>query len=169
MVDGSQAMVASYRYDPFGNTISSSGTQASANVYRFSSKEIHVNIGIYYYGYRFYDPNLQRWPNRDPIADQGAVLSISRRYGKFISLVGRRAKPNLYSFVRNNPLTTIDLVGLFDGCTVPYGPATMIPPPPDPCNANGGHYEPYWQIMGYSSLSACATAEWDLNRDTLGG
>ena len=29
MVDGSQAMVASYRYDPFGNTISSSGTQAS--------------------------------------------------------------------------------------------------------------------------------------------
>ncbi len=21
---------------------------------------------MYYYGYRWYDPNLQRWPNRDP-------------------------------------------------------------------------------------------------------
>jgi RHS repeat-associated protein len=57
-------MVAKYRYDPFGNTISSSGTLAGANVYRFSSKEIHVNSGMYYYGYRFYDPNLQRWINR---------------------------------------------------------------------------------------------------------
>src|SRR2546429_9937025 len=36
---------------------------ASANVYRFSSKEIHVTSGLYCYGYRFYDPNLQRWPN----------------------------------------------------------------------------------------------------------
>jgi RHS repeat-associated protein len=61
--------VSNYRYDPFGNTISSSGTLASANVYRFSSKEIHVNSGMYYYGYRFYDPNLQRWINRDPIVD----------------------------------------------------------------------------------------------------
>ncbi len=81
MVDSSQAMVASYRYDPFGNTISSSGTLASANVYRFSSKMIHTFSGIYYYGYRFYDPNLQRWLNRDPIDELGGI--------------------NLYEFVRN--------------------------------------------------------------------
>ena len=71
MVNSSQSMVASYRYDPFGNTISSSGTLASANVYRFSSKERHANSGMYYYGYRFYDPNLQRWLNRDPLGDIG--------------------------------------------------------------------------------------------------
>ena len=46
LVDSSQAMAATYRYDPFGNTVSSSGTQASANVYRFSSKEVHVNSGM---------------------------------------------------------------------------------------------------------------------------
>ena len=71
MENSSQSMVASYRYDPFGNTISSSGTLASANVYRFSSKEIHANSGMYYYGFRFYDPNLQRWINRDPIGERG--------------------------------------------------------------------------------------------------
>src|SRR5205809_628292 len=74
LVNSSQSMVASYRYDPFGNTISSSGTLASVNVYRFSSKEIHVNSGIYYYGYRFYDPNLQRWLNRDPIDEGGGII-----------------------------------------------------------------------------------------------
>ncbi len=73
LVNSSQGLAASYRYDPFGNTISSSGTLASANVYRFSSKELHVNSGLYYYGYRFYDPNTQRWLNRDPIGERGGV------------------------------------------------------------------------------------------------
>jgi len=36
---------------------------ATANVYRFSSKEVHPNSGLYYYGFRFYDPTLQRWLN----------------------------------------------------------------------------------------------------------
>jgi hypothetical protein len=55
----SQGLGASYRYDPFGNTVASSGTMASANLYRFSSKEVHANSRMYYYLYRFYDPNLQ--------------------------------------------------------------------------------------------------------------
>ena len=71
MIDGSQAMVASYRYDPFGNAISKSGTLADANVYRFSSKELHVSSGMYYFGFRFYDANLQRWINRDPLGEAG--------------------------------------------------------------------------------------------------
>ena len=41
LVNSSQALAASYRYDPFGNTTASSGTLASANVYRFSSKRRH--------------------------------------------------------------------------------------------------------------------------------
>src|SRR5947207_15578601 len=56
MVNGSQSMVASYRYDPFGNTISSSGTLAANTLYRVSSKEFHTDSGMYSYGYRFYDP-----------------------------------------------------------------------------------------------------------------
>src|SRR5439155_22768925 len=92
MVNTNQSVVASYRYDPFGNTISSSGTLADANVCRFSSKEFHVNSGMYYYGYRFYDPNLQRWLNRDPIEEEG---------GK-----------NLYGFVRNAPFNNVDPFGL---------------------------------------------------------
>src|SRR5207245_4656509 len=73
MVNSSQSSVAAYKYDPFGNLISSSGTLAGANVDRFSSKEQHVNSGMYYYGFRFYDPNLQRWISRDPMDEQGGI------------------------------------------------------------------------------------------------
>src|SRR6185436_19807024 len=71
LVNSSQTLAASYRYDPYGNAISSSGSLASANVYRFSSKEAHINSGLYYYGYRWYDPNLQRRPIRDPLGEPG--------------------------------------------------------------------------------------------------
>ena len=50
---GTPNVTATYRYDPFGNTISTSGTNATANVYRFSGKEQHANSALYYYGYRF--------------------------------------------------------------------------------------------------------------------
>jgi RHS repeat-associated protein len=104
MIDSSQTMVASYRYDPFGNTISKSGSLADANVYRFSSKEIHVNSGMYYYGYRFYDPNLQRWINRDPAFDLGwSILTREQP---------RESRVNLYRFVANTPLSAIDPLGL---------------------------------------------------------
>ncbi len=45
LVNSSQTLAASYRYDPYGNLISQSGGLASANVYRFSSKEIHAASG----------------------------------------------------------------------------------------------------------------------------
>ena len=77
LINTTQTLSASYRYDPFGNTIASSGTLASANVYRFSSKEIHVNSGMYCYLYRFYDPSLHRWISRDPIGESGGIKSRS--------------------------------------------------------------------------------------------
>src|ERR1051326_1040406 len=128
MLNGSQSMVASYRYDPFGNTISSSGTLASANVYRFSSKEIHANSGMYYYGFRFYDPNLQRWVNRDPEAEGGFLLSQFRSRPQVrMAMTSWSTGPlsqkavlfrkdprefNLYTCVGNDPLSNLDPYGL---------------------------------------------------------
>jgi RHS repeat-associated protein len=65
---------------------------ANANRYQFSSKEKDLNSGLVYYLYRFYDPNLQRWPNRDPIEEKGGI--------------------NLYGFVKNDPILAVDAFGL---------------------------------------------------------
>ena len=113
MVNSSRTLAASYRYDAFGNLLSSSGSLAGANKYRFSSKEwVEIDPwtqsipGIYYYGYRFYVPSLQRWPNRDPLGEKG-----------FRQLIKFKRIPidngNLYEFVRNSAVNQIDSLGLF--------------------------------------------------------
>ncbi len=84
--------MARYAYDPFGNQIMAVGPVSALNPYRFSSKEWHPNSGLYYYGYRFYEPNLQRWLNQDPIQENGGI--------------------NLHTFLANNCLGFIDFFGL---------------------------------------------------------
>ena len=92
LINPSQSIVAKYLYDAFGNVLSAAGSLAQQNLYRFSSKEAHLNSGLDYYLYRYYDPNLQRWPNRDPIGEQGGI--------------------NLYEFVGNLPTYGYDPLGL---------------------------------------------------------
>jgi len=92
MIYPNGSIAAKYLYDPFGNTLAQYGTLAGANNYRYSSKEWNANSGLYYYLYRFYDPNLQRWPTRDPIQEAGGL--------------------NLYRFVGNYPVNYIDPLGL---------------------------------------------------------
>jgi len=95
LINASNAIVGRYTYDPFGSVLSMSGPLAGANLYRFSSKEVHPNSGLVYYLYRYYDPNLQRWLSRDPIQEQGGL--------------------NLYRYVANRPLNFVDRFGLCGG------------------------------------------------------
>ncbi|MCW5554629.1 MAG: RHS repeat-associated core domain-containing protein [Verrucomicrobiae bacterium] len=105
LVNSSQTLAASYKYDAYGNLATSpSGSLARANVYRFSSKEFHAASGLYYYGYRWYAPSLQRWLNRDPLNDRGFKV-LRRTYG-FVD------NQNLYAFTRNATVGKVDPNGL---------------------------------------------------------
>jgi len=74
LVKPDKTIGASYVYDPYGRTIGTPvGSLASANVYRFSSKEWMASSAMYYYGYRFYDPFIQRWLNGDPVFERGGI------------------------------------------------------------------------------------------------
>lgn len=132
LVDASRNVVAKYLYDPFGNTMSATGSKAALNKYRFSSKEWHGPSGMVYYGYRWYVPELQRWPNSDPIAEMGfARLRYTKvRHIRMTSAKDggpssnakyfqQRSQKPLYGFVFNNPVNRMDLVGLDSpGCDV---------------------------------------------------
>src|SRR5579884_1614940 len=82
LMDTNQVLVAKYLYDPYGNLLAESGPLAGGNKYRFSSKEWDSPAGLYYYLYRFYDPNLQRWLSRDP-RDEFGFGGLRRKLQEF--------------------------------------------------------------------------------------
>jgi RHS repeat-associated protein len=92
-VDEQGSVVASYAYDPFGATIAQSGSMADAFAHRFSTKYFDSETGLYYYGYRFYSPDLHRWLNRDPS--------------------GENSELNLYETCKNNCVNGWDYLGLW--------------------------------------------------------
>ena len=90
-LDSTGAIAAHYEYDPFGKTTVATGPKANDFAHRFSTKPLDATTGLYYYGYRYYDPVTGRWPSRDPIGERGGV--------------------NLYGFVYNSPSDWLDLLG----------------------------------------------------------
>lgn len=130
LVDTNQNLVARYLFDPFGNSLSATGPKAELNRYRFSSKENQAASGLVYYGYRFYDPNLQRWPNRDPL--------------------GEEAGANLFKFCDNTPITLLDPLG-----EAAYGaPAVVDTNPPWGGNTTSSGGRSLGGIVGGTGPSA---------------
>ena len=89
--DAQGNVVAEYTYDAFGKLIASSGPMAEVFSFRYSTKYFDPETGFYYYGYRFYSPELMRWLTRDPIGEEGGV--------------------NLYAMCGNNATSSVDVLG----------------------------------------------------------
>ncbi len=85
-------LAAHYEYSPFGETIIQSGDMADSFAFQFSTKYWEKEVGLYYYGYRFYAPNVGRWLNRDPIGEAGGL--------------------NIFVSVMNGSLFAFDVLGL---------------------------------------------------------
>ena len=69
--------------------------------------------GMFYYGFRYYDPVTGRWPSRDPIEENGGL--------------------NLYAMVWNGPLDLWDFLGLAasSNTQAPEFPNPTYPFPPE--------------------------------------
>jgi RHS repeat-associated protein len=85
------ATVGTYGYSAFGALTYRPGSYDVCR-FKFSSKELDRATGFYYYGYRFYAPQWQRWVNKDPIVELGGL--------------------NVYAFVLNRVLAFVDVDGL---------------------------------------------------------
>ena len=77
-------------YYPYGGTSWSLGNMNSQR-YGYSGQEKESN-GLYYYGFRSYDPSQYRWLSPDPAGFAGGL--------------------NRYAMVGNNPVSTRDMFGL---------------------------------------------------------
>jgi RHS repeat-associated protein len=83
--------LALYQCSPFGELLSSSGSMAAANPFRFSTKYQDDETGLLYYGYRYYSPATGKWLSRDPIGEGGGE--------------------NLYAFIRNKGPNRVGWLG----------------------------------------------------------
>lgn len=86
------AYTAQYEYDPFGRLLRATGPMAANSPFHFSDKYEDTEVGLIYYGYRYYNPSLGTWQNRDPIGEWGGV--------------------NVYGFNYNDPVDIMDASGL---------------------------------------------------------
>jgi RHS repeat-associated protein len=96
--DGTVA--ANYEYGPFGEVIRATGPMAKANPFRFSTKYQDDESDLLYYGYRYYKASTGTWVNRDPLDEDGGI--------------------NLYAFVLNAPINSIDEDGREASLTVKF-------------------------------------------------
>ncbi|WP_458371096.1 RHS repeat domain-containing protein [Pseudomonas fluorescens] len=93
-LDDEAGLLTREHYYPFGGTACWAGQSALVAQYktiRYSGKERDAT-GLYYYGYRYYAPWLQRWICPDPAGDVDG--------------------PNRYAMVGNNPINFVDKNGL---------------------------------------------------------
>jgi RHS repeat-associated protein len=81
-------------YDPWGKVSSTEGNVDPEK--RFTGQILDPESGLYYYGARYYDPELARFISPDPI----------------VPSPGDPQTLNRYSYVRNNPVRYIDPSGM---------------------------------------------------------
>ncbi len=93
IVDTQGNAVATYQYDAWGNLVSYGGPMAEKNDYLYTSREYDWQTGIYYYRARYYNPELGRFLSQDP--------------------AGMVDGPNMYVYVKNNPVNEVDPKGEF--------------------------------------------------------
>lgn len=107
-LDFSGAAAVHYEYDPFGTVTRLTGSNSTRFQFRFSTKPRDISTGLYYYGYRWYDPLTGRWPSRDPIEESGHRLLLAY---SGLPLVSGVTGISDYAFVLNTPTSLIDADG----------------------------------------------------------
>jgi RHS repeat-associated protein len=88
LVNEAGTAVGTYQYDAWGQVTVQEGTNAW---FTFSSKRYDPDAKLYYYGFRWYDPESKRWTQPDP---SGIAEGL-----------------DLYRFCDNDPVNGVDVYG----------------------------------------------------------
>jgi RHS repeat-associated protein len=164
------SFLAQYQFDPYGNTISKTGALADVNPFRFSTKYLDSETGLYYYGHRYYMPEVGRWGSRDPIYD--AAFTVVAENAEIVDQVDIHAEVDIneYAFISQSPVTLIDRLGLLQiGAPIPCGNC-LICIDRDTSGGSGGTIHIHWNC-GRRRPSSCrgnGSADWPSGRGREG-
>jgi RHS repeat-associated protein len=81
--------IGKYEYTPFGGKYADSGSEVAR---KYTGHDWDSSARLYHTAYRYYSPDANRWLTRDPL--------------------GMVDGPNVYAYVRNNPVAYSDPLGL---------------------------------------------------------
>ncbi len=96
ITDGTGKLVELTEYTPYGSLASAQSPQPSApSPFKFTGQRLDASTGLYFYHARYYDPQLGRFIQADPV----------------VPSPGDPQALNRYSYVRNNPLKYTDPSG----------------------------------------------------------
>lgn len=86
-------LLGEYAYGPFGERIHATGPMANSNPWRWATKYLDEETGLYYFGHRFYDPITGQWLSREPLGESESI--------------------NLYQYTAGDPINNVDVLGLY--------------------------------------------------------
>ncbi len=102
-----RAIEERYDFTAFGEELRNSSKNNLFNPWRFASKRLDPELGLIYYGKRYYDPRLGRWLTTDP--------------------AGFVDGTNLYQYLLNNPYMYVDAEGEFVIQLLAWGVTFVFP------------------------------------------
>jgi RHS repeat-associated protein len=161
LADPAGDVVATYRYNPFGETVA--GRNLTATPLRYDGQYEDDESGLYYLDARYYDPGVGQFITRDPAEN---LTSVPYGYSADDPLdgadpTGMCSNPNyrIYRGSRPAPPPSGQTVGM--SYPTPWNTA---PIPGAPCCAGSG-WVPYKLIASFAHVSpahyADAASRWD--------
>jgi len=92
LTDGSAKLAAYYEHYAWGTVMTQAEKSGVDNPYRYSTKEWDEKSGLYYFGARYYSPEIGRWTQRDALGEVDGL--------------------NFYAYASNQPVFRVDPWGL---------------------------------------------------------
>ncbi len=107
------AILLHYEYSPFGETVVSTGPNASDFLHRFSTKPAEDNTGLVLYEYRVYSPSTGRFISKDPIGEDGGLNLYNASVVNGVDMLGLTGiNPWVYKQIEGRSLA--------NRCAYPY-------------------------------------------------
>ncbi len=140
LYSATKSPLAHLEYTPYGELYTNLGITTQANITpTFTGKPYDHETRLYYFPYRYYNPQTTRWIARDPL--------------------GMIDGPNMYAYVKGNVINQYDRMGANASWVDPYHDPYRKHFRNRKCCKRWG--ELYWKENGYSSLLDCINDKMD--------
>jgi len=103
VTDSNGEVVSQQKYLPYGKNYIDANASNYQNNKKFTGKELDLETGLYYFGYRYYDPEIARWISIDPVQWD---LSFDKNLQA--KVLANPVMHNSYAYAGNNPMKYVD-------------------------------------------------------------